>query len=265
MPNPGEFDNRDEWFEACIPALIKEGKDQERAVAICGQMWRDKEQAAKYRLSIVAVKAVGDWELEIRAVPFGADRDGQTFDADTDYMIDTFCTPAIIYQHSVKPGMKGFEDKPVVIGKAVNVEKRHDGVYIRAILDKTIEYARRVWEAAKKRRAVASSDSISHLARLDIGGRRIMYEKSRPGRIAVWPLAGVSLWDAVEGNASPASSNAIALPAMKAIYREAGLQFPTIEDTTGDAQARKAARRRAEIMKKSNEILKKSKRRKNHG
>jgi hypothetical protein len=237
-----------------------------------------EEIAAKY-LSNMAVKAVGDWKVEIKAVPYGTDGDTQTFDADTDYMEDDFKDPLIIYQHGIKPGsapkgMQGIatgeslEAKPVVIGKSIGVEKRSDGVYITAILDKTKEYARRVWEAAKKGLAVASSDSISHLARLDVGnGREIMYEKTRPGRVTVWPLAGVSLWDAGNGNFPPASRNAYALPAMKAIYREAGLEFPDINlDTTGDAQATKRAQRRTEIMRQSQEILRKDKQwRNNHG
>ena len=108
-----------------------------------------KEAATKF-FELVAVKAVGDWEVEIRAVPYGLDSDGQTFDAETDYMEGTFTNPAILYHHGVKPGMGGLEDKAVIIGKSTSIEKRHDGVYIRAILDKTIEYARRVWEAARR-------------------------------------------------------------------------------------------------------------------
>jgi hypothetical protein len=193
----------------------------------------------------LAVKAVGDWELEVRAVPFGRDSDGQTFDAQTDYMLEHFPHPAIIYHHGVEPGAKNLESKPVIIGKTIGVEKRHDGIYLRVLLDKSIEYARRVWEAAKRGLAVASSDSISHLARLEVSGKRIMYEKNRPGRIAVWPLAGVSLWDRVTGNFTPASHNAIALPAMKAIYREGRLSFPA--DTTGGKSEAENAARRAEI------------------
>lgn len=218
-----------------------------------------KDLAKKY-LHMTAVKALEDWEIEIRAVPYGPDSDGQTFDANTDYMLENFNSPAIIYQHGVKPGMKEVEEHPVIIGKTKSVEQRSDGIYVRAILDKTIEYARRVWEAARKGIAVASSDSIAHLARLEVAGKRIMYEKSRPGRIAVWPLAGVSLWDAVEGNAKPASRNAIALPAMKAIYREAGIQFPDIETgTTGDAQAEKMDQRRTEATQEARRRLEKQK------
>jgi hypothetical protein len=207
---------------------------------------------------MITVKAIDEWEIEIRAVPFGMDGDQQSFDAETDYMLDTFSTPAILYHHGINPGKQSLQEKPVIIGKSVSVEKRADGIYIRAILDKTLEFARRVWEAAKNGIAVASSDSISHLARLDVGGKRIMYEKGRAGRISVWPLAGVSLWDNVKENFNPASQNAIALPAMKAIYRDAGLLFPEIEQTThGDlSEAKKAAKRAEDAIKASKKLIK---------
>lgn len=210
------------------------------------------------------VKAVGDWEIEIRAVPYGSDSDNQIFDAYTDYMLDTFASPAILYHHGVNPGKAGIQDKPIVIGKTINVEQRADGVWIRAMLDKTKDFARRVWEAAKKGIAVASSDSIAHLARLDVAGKRIMYEKGRAGRIAVWPLAGVSLWDNVAENFRPASRNAIAMPAMKAIYRDAGLDFPDIDTSGGvvvvpDGNIERRARMEA-IQKQAREFLAQSKR-----
>ena len=216
------------------------------------------KDAAKKWLQMIAVKAVGDWEIDITALPYSVrDTDGQWFDYETDTMSDTFQLPGIFYHHGVKPGLDGPEDKPVIIGKAISTDKRADGFHIRAILDKTNEYARRVWEAIKKGYVAVSSDSIAHLARLEVGGKSIMYEKERPGRIAVWPLAGVSLWDAVEGNFRPASRNAIALPAMKAIYREAGLPFPDIDDSTpGASQADEMDRKRAEAIKRSNKLLK---------
>ena len=211
-----------------------------------------------------SVKAVGDWEIEIRAVPYGSDSDNQIFDAYTDYMLDTFASPAVLYHHGVNPGKAGIQDKPIVIGQTVSVEQRADGVWIRAMLDKTKDFARRVWEAAKKGIAVASSDSISHLARLDVAGKRIMYEKGRPGRIAVWPLAGVSLWDNVAENFRPASRNAIAMPAMKAIYRDAGLDFPDIDTGGGvvvvpDGNMERRARME-KIQKQAREFLAHSKR-----
>jgi len=218
-----------------------------------------EEAAAKY-FAMVGVKAVGDWEIDITALPYSVqDSDGQWFDSETDTMPDNFPSPAIFYHHGVKPGSKELQDKPVIIGKSLSVEKKPDGLHIRALLDKTNEYARRVWEAVKQGIVAVSSDSIAHLARLDVDGKRIMYEKNRPGRIAVWPLAGVSLWDAIEGNFRPASRNAIALPAMKAIYRDAGLQFPEISDATHGASQAAMDQKRAKVIKQAQIIIKKGK------
>ena len=265
LPDPNEYDNEKDWMTACVPKMITEGKPQDQAVAACSNMWTMKGNAAKFLLLGGAVKAVGDWKLEVRGVPFGTDGDHQTFDSNTDYMLDSFPTPAVIYQHGLKPGAVrdmnkqiGWEKTPVIIGKTISIEKRNDGIYFLVLLDKTIEYARRVWEAAKLGLAVASSDSIMHLARLDVGNNhQIMYEKDRSGRVTVWPIAGISLWDKVTGNATPASPYAIALPAMKAMYREAGIPFPklTDENTKGATQA-KLAKRRAEIVSVSKKLLK---------
>lgn len=249
MPDINEYNDEKEWMSACVPRMMDEGKDNEQAVAACMNMWRMKGDAAKYRDSLLAVKAVGDWELDVLAVPFNQpDSDGQVFDAATNFMLENFPAPAIMYHHGVEPGKKEIQKKPVIVGKSQKVEVRSDGVHIRVLLDKTLEWAKRIWEAAKQGLAVASSDSISHLARLETKGKTVMYEKNRPGRISVWPLAGVSLWDRVEGNFQPASRYAIALPAMKAIYREAGIQFPDVQsDTNGAKPCADDAARRARV------------------
>lgn len=203
----------------------------------------------------VAVKAVDDWELDVLAIPFGGrDRDGQWFDDRTDIMHEQFQTPLIVYQHGVKQGAKELDEKPVIVGKAVRgtLEKRLDGWHIRVVLDKAVKYAKDIMDAAKKGLVAVSSGSIAHLARLDIGNKLIQYEKSRPGRIAVWALGEISLWEKGNGNAMPASQFAVALPAMKAMYREAGIPFPDVEsDTSGGVDASEVKRRaRIEQVKK---------------
>lgn len=212
----------------------------------------------------LAVKAVGDWELDVVPVPFGGrDSDGQWFDHTTDIMQDAFSTPLVVYQHGIKQGAKGLEDKPQVIGKVVpgTLAKQSDGWHVRVILDKTMKVARDIWEAARKGLVAVSSDSISHLARLDIGGKLINYEKNRPGRIAVWPLAGFSLWEMGGGNVAPASRLAMALPSVKAMYRDAGIPFPEITNpnpTDGAlSEADEAAKRarREEILQKAKKLL----------
>jgi hypothetical protein len=217
---------------------------------------------------MAAVKAVGDWELDVLAVPFGGkDSDGQWFDGDTDIMHEAFSTPVAIYQHGVQQGAKGLQDKPIVIGQTVpgSLEKQADGWHLRVVLNKAVKQAADIMAAAWKGLVAVSSDSISHLARLEIGGgKKIMYEKNRAGRIVVWPLAGVSLWEKGNGNLRPSNVVAYALPAMKAIYREAGLPFPDVSEVTDGAlpDAHEAAKRarNKEIQDKAKLLLKRTRR-----
>lgn len=216
-------------------------------------------------VQLFAVKAVGDWELDVLAIPFGSvDSDGQWFDASTDIMHEAFSTPLVVYQHGVKQGAKEFQDRPAVIGKAVpgSLEKRGDGWHVRVILDKTIKMAKDIMDAAYKGLVAVSSGSVSHLARLDVGGKLMQYEKNKKGRIAVWGLAEISLWEKGNGNFEPANRHAIALPVMKAMYREAGLPFPEIKpnDFTngGEPEASTDAASRAwkaEVLKQTKLIL----------
>lgn len=213
-------------------------------------------------MEILSVKAVGDLELDVLAVPFSKDRDGQWFDSETDIMADTFQTPLVVYQHGVKQGAKEFQEKPVVLGKSVlgSLRKEADGWHVRVILDKTIKLATDIFEAAKKGLVAVSSGAISHLARLDIGGKLIPYDKNRPGRIAVWSLAEVSLWELGNGNARPANPNAYAIPmrAMKAIYKGAGVDFPEITDDVLPEADNAAKRARKELLDRSKTILNKT-------
>ena len=182
-----------------------------------------------------AIKAVGDWELDINALPFGTkDSDGQWFDENTDTMPEAFTTPLVVYQHGIEKGAKGLQGKLEVIGKSVagSLRKEADGWHVRVVLNKLSEYAKAIMDAAKSGLVAVSSGSIAHLARLDIGNKIIPYEKDRPGRIAVWPFAEISLWEQGNGNVKPANRSAVAMPVMKAIYREAGISFPEIKNDT---------------------------------
>ena len=220
-----------------------------------------ENDAMKYSSLSLAVKAIGDWELDVLAIPFNSkDSDGQWFDENTDIMHEAFSTPLAVYQHGVKQGAKSLQDKLIVVGKtqAGTLEKKSDGWHIRLILDKAVEVTKGMMEAAKRGMLAVSSGSISHLARLEVGGKRMMYEKNRPGRIAVWPFAEISLWEKGNGNMNPANQFAVALPAMKAIYRDAGLQFPDInvENTDGDLpDADETAVKRARIRQQARAYL----------
>ena len=207
----------------------------------------------------VAIKAVGEWELDVLAIPFhSVDSDGQWFDENTEVMAEAFKTPIVMYQHGVKQGAKELDEHPVEVGKTVpgSLEKKLDGWHIRVVLNKALKVAKDIMDAAKNLMVAVSSDSIGHLARLEVDGKLIQYEKNRAGRIAVWPFAGVSLWEKGNGNFQPANPRAIALPAMKAIYRDAGLSFPDI-DTTGDDEAHDVSHRTEveNAKRKANQLL----------
>lgn len=194
----------------------------------------------------IAVKAIDEWELDVLAIPFGSrDSDGQWFDDRTDIAADAFATPLVVYQHGIAQGAKQFDEQPQIVGRAVpgTLEKRLDGWHIRVVLDKAKDAAKRIMQAVRDGLVAVSSGSISHLARLDIGGKLIQYEKNRPGRIAVWPLGEISIWEKGNGNVQPANQFAVALPAMKAMYREAGIPFPELKDTGGGAEAEEVRHR----------------------
>jgi hypothetical protein len=164
------------------------------------------------------VKALDDWQLDVLGCPYGGpdngrDAQGEYFAADTDFHDDRYGLPPVVYYHGFTPDGKP-AGAPEYIGKTVSREKRSDGVWYRVVLDKTSALARRVWEAAKQGIARASSGSIAHLVRVE-----------SDGHIRHWPVAELSLLDATDGR-RPANGYAVALPVLKSIYQQAGIDLP---------------------------------------
>jgi hypothetical protein len=179
------------------------------------------------------VKAAGDWTLDVLGLPYGSpdsrDSDGEWFDSKTAMHEDKWPLPPAVYYHGM-----GLDKKPMgepeYIGRTVKRWVDQAGVWYRVVLDKANEYARRVWEAAQKGIARASSGSIAHLTRVDEGGH-----------IRAWPVVELSLFDAVDGR-EPANRYAVAIPTAKAIYERAGLSFTAPEaEPEADKSAASAA------------------------
>jgi len=178
--------------------------------------------------NVVAIKSDtgddGEWLLDVRGVPFGSpakrDSDGQYFDESTQLHLDKYPSVPAVYYHGFDENRRP-AGEPAYIGKTLSHEVRPDGVWFRVARDKTHEYAKRIWEAAKRGIARASSGSIIHLARW-----------TRDGHITQWPVAELTLIDA-EGKRQPANQYAVALPVIKAVYDRAGLTLP--DDIEGDA------------------------------
>jgi len=181
------------------------------------------------------VKAVGtddgEWALDVLGIPYGGpyagkDSDGEYFSPQTNLHADKYGLPPAVYYH-------GYDDRgkpsgsPSYIGKTVSREQRSDGWWFRVVLDKSVALARRVWEAAKQGAAAASSGSVAHLIRT-----------ATDGHILEWPPVELSLFDVTESR-KPANPYAVALPAMKALYAQAGITVP--EDYDQETEAPQAA------------------------
>lgn len=171
------------------------------------------------RMMVGAVKTAGDWALDVLGVPFGGpdggkDLDGEYFTPATKLHLDQFPTPLIAYYHGYGPDRKPMGD-PEYIGQTEGKPTiKADGVWWRVILDKTNEFAKRIWEAAKHGVARASSGSISQFVRI-----------ADNGEITSWPVAEISLIDE-EGKRLASNPYAVALPAMKLHYQSAGVEIP---------------------------------------
>jgi len=231
MPEPKEGEEKKEFIQRCIPIVIDDGtaEDGAQAYAICNSMWEQSKKS-----DIIAVKAIGDWQLDVLAIPYGGpqngkDNDNEYFSPRTDLFKQHFQTPIVTYYHGYDPNGKP-QGEPEVIGQieADSWRETPEGHWVRVILDKASEYAKRVWEAAQRGIARASSGSIAHLVRT-----------ARDGEILKWPLGELAIFDA-EGDRQPANNYAVALPVMKSVYSQAGVTLPDIEpeinDSEGDAE-----------------------------
>jgi HK97 family phage major capsid protein len=161
------------------------------------------------------VKAINDgqtdqWHLDVLGVPFGGpyggkDAQGEYFTPASDLWLERIPKRPVVYYHGLAE-----QGAAEVIGEETGWEKRGDGIWFRVALDRSKALARRVWEAAQKGVARASSGAISHLVRV-----------ADDGRILVWPIGEISLLDAREH--APANPYAVALIHAKATFEKAGL------------------------------------------
>lgn len=164
-----------------------------------------------------SVKAIGDYRLEVLGVPFGSpsdrDSDGQYFDAGTNVHQDKYPTIPAVYYHGRDENGRAM-DKPEYFGTAKHTRTDAQGHWYEVILDKTKQYAQRVWEAAKNGIAMASSGSAPHLVRI-----------AKDGQIKEWAVMELSIFDTGDGR-QPSNRHAVVMPMMKAIYAEAGIELP---------------------------------------
>lgn len=172
--------------------------------------------------AIKAVEEGGELYLDVLGLPFGTDRQGQTFDADTNIDLTPGAEIPVYYHH-------GFAERAAKsvqrIGKAIYSGADSAGHWFRAQLDKTSDTARKIFEDAKAGMARASSDSASHLVRpFGIVGK--------PGKVTNWPIFAMSLMDAATYDTA-VNPRAVALAAAKAMADELEADTATTQTDTG--------------------------------
>lgn len=157
------------------------------------------------QIELDAVRADGDMTLMVLGGPYGIDRKGQEFDAETDFG-DLPLVPAIYYH--------GWgQDDGERIGWAQKAERDAAGQWYRVTLDGTKAIARKIYEDAKAGTVRASSDAIAHLV------RPMEALKGVGGKIKRWVIGALSLMDSATYEKA-INPRAVALPALRAYYQE---------------------------------------------
>ena len=171
-----------------------------------------------------AVKAAGEWELDVLGLPFGSDRQGQIFDRSTDIgLSEGDEIPALYYHGFAERAAKSVKR----LGTAIYQGVTDAGHMFRVKLDAAHEKARDVYEAAKAGTARASSDSSAHLVRPHgIVGK--------PGKVSAWPIFALSLMDAETADAA-INPRAVAMAAAKALFEEVESESATGADDAAKA------------------------------
>jgi HK97 family phage major capsid protein len=189
------------------------------------------EVMEEQKFLVYAVKAGEDWVLNILGVPFGGpvngkDKQGDYFDARTKVHTDKFPEVPLVYAHGFDPATMEPSREVHFIGKAKYDHTDERGHWYTAVLDRASEFAQRIWNAALKGLAGASSGTASHLMR-----------REKDGHIAEWPVVEMTVVDG-SGHMKPVNPYAVALPALKANYESAGMTL-TIEPDAEAGEAQK--------------------------
>jgi len=174
-----------------------------------------------------AIKASDNLSLEIVGLPFGADRQGQIFDASTNIDLSVGdAIPVYHYHGFAEIASKSVGRIGTAIYKGIGTLNGITGHLFGVALDAAKGIAQRIYADAQQGRARASSDSSSHLVRpAGIVGK--------PGRVTNWPIFAMSLMDAETADAA-VNPRAIALAAAKAFISN------ELDTVAGEADATKA-------------------------
>ena len=189
----------------------------------------DIPDSAEPVVIVGVVKAAGDWELDVLANPYGGpnggkDTDGQYFSTNTKFHEDQIPLPPVVYYHGYGDDKRPM-GLPEFIGKTARRWVDAQGVWYRVTLNRASAFAKRVWDAAQRGAARASTGVVLASHRVD----------QKSGEILSWLNGELSIFETDSGK-RPANGYAVALPALKAVYDQAGLVLPVIAEPETDAR-----------------------------
>lgn len=205
---------RDAWVE------VEEVWQPVAAAAAKAGLLLQDSQATHY----ASIKALGDRRIEVLVSYYGhkngKDSHGEYFSPRTDFAVEDFPTPPLLYYHGYDENNRKMS-KPIVTGKMEsrrNTPKGHALIYKL----KSGKYADLQWESSLKGECVVSPGTVGHLIR-----------PGENGELLYWPLAEVSAWD-YSDKRKPANLHSVAAPILKALYLAEGLTLPTSIATAND-------------------------------
>lgn len=159
-------------------------------------------------------------DIEVRAHPYGniqkRDAHEEYFDPKTNFHNDLLTSIPVSYYHNYNPdGTPSGE--PIAIGKTVARRYANDGRWDKIHFDENMppKIKARLVKAIQTKSLRASPTVVPDFHRVD----------DRTGHIDDWLTGSIAVLDA-SGDRQPANRLAIGLPAMKALFKQAQIQFP---------------------------------------
>jgi len=201
-------------------------KAEKQLAALYANEANKMDVPGKSLTTAVAIKAKTDDSVTIAGygVIFGGvDLEGETFEPDTDFMLDLVPQKLVLYDHGAQ--LKH------IIGKASVVEPDEFGLWVEAELDRHAEYVAQIEELVKKGALGWSSGSVGHLAR-------------RNGKsIETWPIVEFSL------TPTPAEPRTLGVEVIKSLA-EVDKQFAALlPEESGDGSEQDAADAKATALR----------------
>jgi HK97 family phage major capsid protein len=177
MPNPGDFKSKDEFMKVCVPMRIKEGSEQDQAVAACSGMWEKHDKGEMMSVQPESeeliffgdtIKATGEGRIGGYLIRYSGSSDpdltGDFFDAKSNIHIPADIP--LLYNHGMD---KHF--KKAIIGEILSIKMDAVGAWVDSQLNMRDEYEKAVFEMAKAGKLGYSSGALSHLVEREPEGK----------------------------------------------------------------------------------------------